>query len=55
MEFPEYERLSYEEASREAARLIAQAQMMGYWVHLPERLACLRCIMEQVSGHKLAA
>lgn len=55
MEFPEYERLSYEQASREGARLIAQAHTMGYWVNLPERLACLRCIMEQISGHRLAA
>lgn len=52
--FPEYQNLSFEQASQEAARLIAQAQMLGYWVHLPERLGCLRRIMEQISGHNLA-
>jgi len=53
--FPEYQGLSYEQASREGARLIAQAQMMGYWVDLPERLDCLRRIMEQVGAYNQAA
>ena len=55
MSFPEYQGLSYEQASQEGARLIAQAQLMGYWIHLPERLECLRRIMEQLSAHNLAA
>jgi len=53
--FPEYQGLSYEQASREGSRLIAQAQMIGYWVDLPERLECLRRIMEQLSAHDMAA
>lgn len=52
MEFPEYQGMSYEQASREGSRLIAEAYAIQHWFHLPERLSCLRGIMvlQTISG-----
>lgn len=41
----QYRGMSYEAASREAARLIAQANVTGYWLELPEQLGKLRARM----------
>jgi hypothetical protein len=42
----DYRGMSYEAASREAARLIGEAQKTGRWYTLPEQLKQLRDIMQ---------
>ena len=42
-----YMGMSYEQASREGARLIEYAAQSGEWFALPEKLAELRAIMRQ--------
>lgn len=45
MEFPEYQGMSYQQASKEGSRLVAEAYAIGHWFHLPERLSVLRGIV----------
>lgn len=45
--YTEYKGMSYEQASREGARLIKQSHETGNWFCIVERLACLKEIMER--------
>jgi hypothetical protein len=43
----QYKGMSYEDASREAAKLIMGAVSTGGWFHIVEKLAALREVMVQ--------
>lgn len=45
--FPEYKGLGYDDASREAQRLIREAALSGRWLSLPDRLKHLREILKE--------
>jgi hypothetical protein len=44
-EVADYRGMSYQEASREASRLIENAHRRGRWHDLPEKLSALRGVM----------
>lgn len=49
-DFAAYQGMSYEQASREGARLVAQANFTGNWHSIVDKLTHLRALMRQLRG-----